>query len=159
MAGVTSFLEKIGNRLGVQMTSRQDPGLKAAAKSNPLGSILSGENLVITDGAAGQKLGERLVARINKMLNNAPANAAGLMMVLKATAEVNSAIAKNIKPNEEIQKKIKERLEELKKLEEQLEADDQNYEDVLMRFKEIFIDVQTEKLLDRRRTEEHPIQA
>lgn len=159
MANISSMLNKVANSLGLNMLQGKDSGLKTAANRNPLAAILGGENLTITEGAPTKKLGEIINEKIVEMLNNAPANARGLMAVLKATAEVNMAIAENLKPNEELQEEIKEKLEELKKLEERLQEDDLNYQEVLERFKEIFIDVQTENILDKRRAEEHPIQA
>lgn len=159
MANITSVLGKVANSLGLNMLQGKDSGLKTAANKNPLADVLGGENLIITEGAPMKKLGEIINEKIGEMLNNAPANARGLMAILKATAEVNMAIAENLKPNEELQEEIKKKLEELKKLEERLKADDLNYAEVLARFKEIFIDVQTESVLDKRRLEENPIQA
>lgn len=159
MANISSILNRVANSLGLNMLQGKDSELKNAANKNPLADVLGGENLIITEGAPMKKLGEIINEKIVEMLNNAPANARGLMAVLKATAEANMAIAENLKPNEELQKEIKEKLEELKKLEERLQEDDQNYQEVLARFKEIFIDVQTESILDKRRAEEHPIQA
>ncbi|MCQ2367806.1 MAG: hypothetical protein MJ109_02200 [Kiritimatiellae bacterium] len=159
MANISSMFNKVANSLGLNMLQGKDSGLKEAANKNPLADVLGGENLVITEASPMKKLGEIINEKIVEMLNNAPANARGLMAVLKATAEANMAIAENLKPNEELQKEIKEKLEELKKLEERLQEDDQNYQEVLARFKEIFIDVQTENILDKRRAEEHPIQA
>lgn len=159
MANISSMFNKVANSLGLNMLQGKDSGLKEAANKNPLADVLGGENLVITEASPMKKLGEIINEKIVEMLNNAPANARGLMAVLKATAEANMAIAENLKPNEELQKEIKEKLEELKKLEERLQEDDLNYQEVLARFKEIFIDVQTENILDKRRAEEHPIQA
>lgn len=159
MANISSMFNKVANSLGLNMLQGKDSGLKEAANKNPLADVLGGENLVITEASPMKKLGEIINEKIVEMLNNAPANARGLMAVLKATAEANMAIAENLKPNEELQEEIKEKLEELKKLEERLQEDDQNYQEVLARFKEIFIDVQTENILDKRRAEEHPIQA
>lgn len=159
MANISSMFNKVANSLGLNMLQGKDSGLKEAANKHPLADVLGGENLVITEASPMKKLGEIINEKIVEMLNNAPANARGLMAVLKATAEANMAIAENLKPNEELQKEIKEKLEELKKLEERLQEDDLNYQEVLARFKEIFIDVQTENILDKRRAEEHPIQA
>lgn len=159
MANMTSVLGKVANSLGMNMLRGEDSGLKTAAKANPMAAVLGGENLIITEGAPTKALGELIIDEIKSMLNNASANAKGLMAVLKATAEVNMAIAENLKPNEELQDEIKEKQEELKKLKERLKEDDQNYEEVLLRFKEIFIDVQTENQLEKDRVENHPIQA
>lgn len=159
MADMTSVMGKVANSLGLRMLRGEDSDLKAAAKVNPMAAVLGGENLIITEGAPVKALGELIIDEIKSMLNNASANAKGLMAVLKATAEVNMAIAENLKPNEELQEEIKEKLKELKKLEQRLKEDDQNYEEVLLRFKEIFIDVQTENQLEKDRIENHPIQA
>lgn len=159
MADFTSMFSRIAGRLGVATTQSTDSGRKTEENKNPLASVLGGENLVITESAPNAVLGRQIIDEIKEMLNNAPANAAGLMMVLKATAEVSKTIAENLKPNEELQEKIKERLEELKKMEDELKADDRKYHEVLARFKAIFVDVQAEKILDERRAEEHPIQA
>lgn len=159
MGNMTSVLGKVANSLGLNMLMGEDAGLKEVVKSNPMAAVLGGENLIVTESAPTQKLGELIIDDIKLMLNNASANAQGLMEVLKATAEVNRAIAENMKPNEELQEEIKEKLEELKKLEQRLKEDDQNYEEVLLRFKEIFIDVQTENQLEKDRAENHPIQA
>lgn len=159
MADFKASLGKIANGLGLSMLQGKDSGLKSAANRSPMADILGGENLTITEGAPLKKLGEIINAKIGEMLNKAPMHARGLMAILKATADVNMQIAENMKPNEELQEEIKERLKELKKLEERLKADDLNYAEVLARFKEIFIDVQTESLLDKRRLEANPIQA
>lgn len=159
MADMTSVLGKVANSLGLRMLKGEDAGLKAAAKTNPMAAVLGGENLIVTEGAPVKALGELIIDEIKSMLNNASANAKGLMSVLKAVAEVNMSIAENLKPNEELQEEIKEKLKELKKLEQRLKEDDQNYEEVLLRFKEIFIDVQTENQLEKDRIENHPIQA
>lgn len=159
MANISSFLNRVANSLGLNMLQGKDSELKNTANRSPLADILGGENLTITEGAPLKKLGEIINAKIGEMLNKTPMHARGLMAILKATADVNMQIAENMKPNEELQEEIKERLKELKKLEERLKADDLDYAEVLARFKEIFIDVQTESVLDKRRSEEHPIQA
>ena len=153
---LTAVLNSAGNAGTVNIDAANK---KTESKTTSLG-FLEDANLTVTEGAEGfAKLREIIQPRLKAMLNSLPQGSEGLMMVLDTLHKTDNAIIQNMKLTEKQQQAMRERLAKQRELMQRLQEQKEDAAQVLVDFKNAFVDAQDAKLYEVKAAQENPIKA
>ena len=153
-------LSAVLNAAGTSGTVNIDSANKKTESGTTSLGFLEDANLTVTEGASGiAQLRKVIQPRLQAMLNSMPKGAQGLLMVVDTLHKTNNAIIKNMKLDEKQMQELRDRQKELRQLMQRLQDQKEDVEQILIDFKNAFVDSQDVKLFDRKNAEENPIKA
>ena len=151
---LTAVLNSAGNAGTVNIDAANK---KTESKTTSLG-FLADANLTVTEGAEGF-LREIIQPRLKAMLNSLPQGSEALMMVLDTLHKTDNAIIKNMKLTEQQMQAMRERLAKQRELMQRLQDQKEDAAQVLIDFKNAFVNEQDAKLYEVKAAQENPIKA